>query len=263
VTIEIKDEEKVDSSTATTDEEKVESSTTEDEERADSEESEDGAPKGSLHKDRRWQEVYGAYKEYRSLGSPEEIRETLDAARRLLEEQEQEKHKTDDQRKSDSLKKEAYQKLLEIAPGIKAAEEAAKAVTNYRSALDRRAFRETGKLMKENGFPIEEKDVADMARILTGIIQDDEELTDDYFSGNPGDAVRGAFGRFHTKFKQAAERSNKADVQRKKEKLNALPRTHRAGGSLGERGGKEPEMTDIKDFHRAAREYADRLKEQA
>ena len=127
-------------------------------------------------------------------------------------------------------RKAARKELSRINPDIDKIADAHEKTTVLFDSLERRAVRETTKLMKDAGLAVGPKNVESMTDVLAGIIAEDDELYDDYLS-DPKGAVGEAFKRFKSGFEQAAVRAAKAGTQRDKTKLLGLPKTHKAGGT--------------------------------
>ena len=206
---------------------------------------EDTPPKGDLHKSKRWKRVHGELKAFKEAGvSPLELKAALARLAqydRLAEEAEAaaEKAEDDDDPKAKELakqRKRAKQELLEIYPELKHVEAMIERMDTFYSSLEARATSEMSKLMKEAGLPTEAKNLASMAEVLSSLIKEDKELYLEYV-GDPRGAVRTAWGQFKGDFEAAAARSAAAALQKKKQGLLTLPKTHKAGSSP-EVGGK-------------------------
>ena len=127
-------------------------------------------------------------------------------------------------------RKSVRKELSKIAPEVDSIKGLTAKTDVLFTSIERRAIRETTKLMKEAGLPTGEKNIESMTDVLAGIIAEDIELYDDYVT-SPKEAVQEAFKRFKSGFEAAAARAAKAGTQRDKTKLLALPKTHKAGGT--------------------------------
>ena len=223
------------SSTATAEKAKADAATDADLEESDTDEDSDEAPKGELHKSKRWQKVHGEWKEFSSFKmTPLELQAAL--VRLAQHEKAAAKAKssegeTAEDKELAAKRKLARKELSKIAPEMDAIEGLNEKAAILFGSLERRAVRETKSLMTEAGLATGEKNVESMTDVLAGIIADDLELYDDYVS-DPKGAVREAFKRFKSGFEAAAARAAKASVQRDKTKLLGLPKTHKAGSTV-------------------------------
>ena len=194
----------------------------------------DEAPKGELHKSKRWQKVHGEWKQFTQFQmTPLELQAAL--VKLAQHEKAAAKAKsaegdTAEDKELAAKRKLARTELSKIAPEMDAIEGLNEKAAILFGSMERRAERETKVLMTEAGLATGAKNLESMTDVLAGIIADDIELYDDYMS-DPKGAVREAFKRFKSGFEAAAARAAKAGVQRDKTKLLALPKTHKAGGT--------------------------------
>ena len=211
----------------------------------DDEETVDNVP---WNKDPRFKDFIGKrklLKEYEGLGSPGEIQgyvqQLEERLGKLEADREPKEPKTAEQKGYEAKLKEARQQLREIDPDIGKVESLARAIEASNRSLEVRALDETTQVMKAAGLSVTQGDVRGMTNILADIIGNDEVLLAEYM-GNPREAVRLAFKRLADIGKSAGvDRSDKAAVQREKEKQTKLPKPQAAGGSgsskAPERGG--------------------------
>lgn len=212
---------------------------------ADDETSEEGDEKLPFHKHPRWKKLHGELKQFKDAGlSPLELKVALQRLQqydRLAEEAEAaaDKAEDDDDPKAKELakkRKAAKKELLEIYPELKHLDAIVERIDTFYTSLERRATSEMSKLMKEAGLPTEAKNLSSMAEVISSIIKEDKDLYLEYV-GDPRGAVRTAWGQFKGDFEAAATRKAAADLQKKKQGLLGLPKTHK-GGVSSDVGGK-------------------------
>jgi hypothetical protein len=162
-----------------------------------------------------------------------ERRELLEY-RALIAEGEKEPEKkapeTPDEKTRADLIERAKKDLEEVAPGLY------DTITNEANrfkALGRRADRETTKIMRENDFdPNDKEERKWLSKTIVEIINSNEEIWDEYYTGSPNDAVRLAFEKLQTRLKLKTDRSDRADKLRKgKEITKRLPKRLPEGGT--------------------------------
>jgi hypothetical protein len=199
-------------------------------------------PKGDLHKSKRWKRVHGELKAFKEAGlSPAQLKAALKRLEnydKLAEDADATAEADDDPKAKDLAKKRkaAQKELLEIYPALKHVEAMAERMDTFYTSLERRATSEMRTLMKEAGMKAEPKNLASMSEILSNVIKEDEDLYYEYI-GDPRSAVKQAWNQVKGDFEAAARRSAAANVQKNKQGLAGLPKTHRPGGSP-EVGGK-------------------------
>ena len=211
-----------------------ESEVTEDEdEDPDSEE----APKGELHKSKRWQRVHGELKEFKQFRmSPLELQAALVRLHKLEKASakvEAAEGASPEDKELAERRKAARKELSKIAPELDSVVETKGKADLFFASIERRAVRETKKLMGEAGMATGDKNLEAMTDVLAGIIGDDDELYDEYLT-NPKFAVGEAFKKFKSGFEAAATRAAKAGIQRDKTKLLGLPKSTKGGGTSSE-----------------------------
>lgn len=221
---------------------------------------EETPPKGDLHKSRRWKQVHGELKAYKDAGlSPLELKAALARLAQYDKAVEDaEKAESDDEETAEAkaLKKKraaAKKELLLIYPELANVEALQGRMDTFYTSLERRATSEMTKLMKEAGLPTEAKNLASMSEVLASIIKEDEDLYLEYV-GDPRAAVRAAWDSFKGDFEAAAKRSAAAELQKKKQGLNALPKTFKPGGSPEMSGKPDKGPKNLKE----ARERAEK-----
>mgnify|MGYP001586511156 CR=1 FL=1 len=203
-------------------------------EESDTDETGDEAPKGPLHKSDRWKKVHGEWKQFSAFQmSPLELQAALVRLakhEKAIAKAEEAEGSTAEEKELAVRRKAARKELSAISPEIDKVNEAVEKTNVLYDAINRRAVRQTKVEMTVAGMKIGDKNVEAMTDVLAGIIQEDEELYDDYFS-DPKGTVKEAFKRFTADLTAGVARAAKAGVQRDKTKLLALPKTHKAAGT--------------------------------
>lgn len=205
-----------------------------------------------FNKHPRFQELTAENREYKSIGSPDQIRASLtrlDAIDQMIAKAEVARDtgesKTQEQKDLEQRRKDAFQELVAIAPGIGSIDKLQESLVRQQQAiaahyqsLEIRATSETTKMLTAAGLDAEPADVQDMSEILAGIIAKDRELYAEYV-GDPRSAVRLAFERYTKRVGSMAVRQDKANQLKRAKEVATLPRAHRAGGGSAD-GGKAP-----------------------
>lgn len=193
-------------------------------------------PKGELHKSKRWQKVHGELKEFKKFGAtPLELQAALVRLNQLEKAAKAASAEGDgvEDKELAARRKAARKELSKIAPEFDSVTQLKEMGDTLYGSIERRAVRETKKLMTEAGMSTGDKNLESMTDVLAGIIGDDEELYDEYLT-NPKGAVGEAFKKFKSGFEAAAARAAKAGIQRDKTKLLGLPKSSKGGGTSAE-----------------------------
>lgn len=222
------------------------------------------------NKDKRFQEFLAKHKnlkQYEQYGSPEEIGgliqyvQALEARiERLDEKRDDGEKKSPEQKDLEAKRAEARKQLREIDPDLDKIGSLEQALGAQYRSLEVRAMDETTKILGEAGLGTTKAEVAGMANILADIIGSDEVLHAEYV-GNPREAVRQAFKRLTKLAGTVSERASKAALQKDKEGLKKLPKTHGPGGGGGE-GTSDKEPRTLREAEARAMRRMESLREQ-
>ncbi len=153
-----------------------------------------------------------------------------------------------DEEKREELKKEAIVQLEALSPGIT---KSYGRIDAQFKALSRRADRATSDIMKEAKY--DEKDRGWLSKTIIEILNEREELWDDYITGSVKDAVKGAWRVLQERLRVEKDTDKRAEKLRAAKTSQTLPRTHRGGGSADLAGGEPVKRpTNLKDAGKSA-----------
>lgn len=212
-----------------------------------------------FHEHPRWQEVHGfnsAVKEVIGDMTPEQLSTAMRDLREfyaVMNEPEPEPVKAapapgTDEAKRAELEKGAIQELEKLSPGIT---QAYKRVDAQFKALSRRADRVTTDIMKEAKY--DEKDRPWLSKTFISILNEREELWDDYITGGVKESIRGAWKVLQERLHVEKDSDKRAEKLRAAKTSATLPRTLRGGGTADLMGGKEKEAPrNLKDAGKSA-----------
>ena len=199
------------------------------------------------HQDKRWKEFIeqrNEYKDYQKLGSPSEIKQaiqTLQYYNTLIAQEEAAPHKESEEEPTADEKalKQARKELLKIFPELGQMQRELEGF-RQKELLETQAraeeARETlGEVLEKAEIPISKANLMKYEEAITGVITADPKLTL-MFRKDPAKAVKAAWKELNDPIEKVAATRASANVQRDKEPIKNLPKTHGPGGGLDARG---------------------------
>ncbi len=199
-----------------------------------------------FHEHPRWQEEHGynkAIKEVVGDMTPEQLSQAMRDLREFYavmnepepaKQPEPAKPGTDEAKRAE-LEKGAIEELERLSPGIT---QSYKRVDAQFKALSRRADRATSDIIKENKY--DEKDRGWLSKTIIEVLNEREELWDDYITGDVKSAVKGAWKVMQERLRVEKDKDTRADKLRAHKQSSQLPRTYRGGGASPDlEGGKD------------------------
>lgn len=201
-------------------------------------------PEGS----KRWNKMYAKGKvadKYMRLGPPDQVEQRLQRLEsieaKLAEKQAagegSDKESQDLKEKRAKVRKQMreYEPLLEELEGVVHHNK------QVRESLKARAADAVIETMEEAGFEVDDDSFITMAGVLEEIMKNDPRIQVIWYT-NPEKAVKAAYKHYAEPFQADTERKRKAKLLKSGEKLDKLPKPHKAGGAPpGKKQEKEPQ----------------------
>jgi hypothetical protein len=210
------------------------------------------------HQDKRWKEFIeqrNEYKDYQKLGSPAEIKQaihTLQYYNTLIAQEEAAPQKEEDGEQSADEKalKQARKELLKIFPELGQMQKELEGF-RQRELLETMAraeeARETlGEVLEKSEIPVSKANLMKYEEAITGVITADPKLTL-MFRKDPAKAVKAAWKELNEPLERVAATKASANVQRDKEPIKNLPKTHGPGGGMDARGDMNAPPKSLKE----------------